>query len=99
MALVVPALPFTFVVHFLTIISYKSLALKKELKKLIHLVLHAITIALGIIGIYCTFKYDNESRIASLYSLHSWLGIVVISLYYIQLEIMNKEQGQRMLND
>ncbi|XP_054785275.1 transmembrane ascorbate ferrireductase 1-like isoform X1 [Prosopis cineraria] len=66
------------------IISYKSLALKKELKKLIHLVLHAIAIALGIIGIYCAFKYHNESGIANLYSLHSWLGIVVISLYCIQ---------------
>ncbi|XP_054785282.1 transmembrane ascorbate ferrireductase 1-like isoform X2 [Prosopis cineraria] len=131
MALAVPALPFTFVVHFLgialivlvlvwnlhfrgglawessnkslifnihpvlmiigliviggeAIISYKSLALKKELKKLIHLVLHAIAIALGIIGIYCAFKYHNESGIANLYSLHSWLGIVVISLYCIQ---------------
>ncbi|XP_054779968.1 transmembrane ascorbate ferrireductase 1-like [Prosopis cineraria] len=146
MALAVPALRFTFVVHFLgvalivlvlvwnlhfrgglawessnkslifnihlvlmiigliviggeAIISYKSLALKKELEKLIHLVLHAITIALAIIGIYCAFKYHNESRIANLYSLHSWLGIVVIALYCIQLEITNKEQGQRMLND
>ncbi|KAI9091087.1 hypothetical protein K1719_028357 [Acacia pycnantha] len=66
------------------IISYKALPLKKEVKKLIHLVLHAIAIALGIIGIYCAFKYHNESGIANLYSLHSWLGIGVIVLYFIQ---------------
>ncbi|KAJ4706045.1 transmembrane ascorbate ferrireductase 1-like [Melia azedarach] len=66
------------------IISYKALTLRKEVKKLIHLVLHAIALILGIIGIYAAFKYHNESSIANLYSLHSWIGIAVISLYGIQ---------------
>ncbi|KAI8030018.1 Transmembrane ascorbate ferrireductase 1 [Camellia lanceoleosa] len=66
------------------IMSYKSLPLKKEVKKLIHLVLHAIALILGIIGVYAAFKYHNESSIANLYSLHSWLGIGIISLYGIQ---------------
>ncbi|KAJ1391058.1 Cytochrome b561/ferric reductase transmembrane [Sesbania bispinosa] len=66
------------------IISYKSLPLKKEVKKLIHLVLHAIALILGIIGICAAFKFHNESGIANLYSLHSWLGIGVIVLYGIQ---------------
>ncbi|GFZ15331.1 cytochrome b561/ferric reductase transmembrane protein family [Actinidia rufa] len=66
------------------IISYKALPLKKEVKKLIHLVLHAIALILGIVGIYAAFKYHNESSIANLYSLHSWIGIGVIVLYGIQ---------------
>ncbi|XP_042035919.1 transmembrane ascorbate ferrireductase 1-like [Salvia splendens] len=66
------------------IVSYKSLPLKKPEKKLIHLVLHAIALILGIIGIYTAFKFHNESNIANLYSLHSWLGIGVIVLYGIQ---------------
>ncbi|KAL1342513.1 hypothetical protein HN51_029064 [Arachis hypogaea] len=66
------------------IISYKSLPLKKEVKKVIHLTLHAIALALGIFGICAAFKNHNESGIANLYSLHSWLGIAVISLYGIQ---------------
>ncbi|KAK7283650.1 hypothetical protein RIF29_13317 [Crotalaria pallida] len=66
------------------IISYKSLPLKKEVKKLIHLVLHAIALILGIIGIIAAFKNHNESGIANLYSLHSWLGIGVIVLYGTQ---------------
>ncbi|XP_075495483.1 transmembrane ascorbate ferrireductase 1-like [Primulina tabacum] len=66
------------------IMSYKCLPLKKPEKKLIHLVLHAIALVLGIIGIYTAFKFHNESNIANLYSLHSWLGIGVISLYGIQ---------------
>ncbi|XP_068646596.1 probable ascorbate-specific transmembrane electron transporter 1 [Aristolochia californica] len=66
------------------IISYKALPFRKEVKKLIHLVLHAIALVLGIIGIYAAFKYHNESGIANLYSLHSWLGIGTICLYAIQ---------------
>ncbi|KAL2542061.1 Transmembrane ascorbate ferrireductase 1 [Abeliophyllum distichum] len=66
------------------IMSYKCLPLKKPEKKLIHLVLHAIALILGIIGIYTAFKFHNESNIANLYSLHSWLGIGVIVLYGIQ---------------
>ncbi|KAB5525473.1 hypothetical protein DKX38_023222 [Salix brachista] len=57
---------------------------KKELKKVIHLVLHAIAIILGCLGIAAAFKNHNESHIANLYSLHSWLGITIISLYGIQ---------------
>ncbi|XP_027103802.1 transmembrane ascorbate ferrireductase 1 [Coffea arabica] len=66
------------------IITYKTLPLRKELKKLIHLVLHAIALILGIIGIYTAFKFHNESNIVNLYSLHSWLGIGIIVLYGIQ---------------
>jgi cytochrome b561 len=67
------------------IMSYKSLPLKKEVKKVIHLVLHAIAIILGSVGIAAAFKNHNESNIANLYSLHSWLGISIISLYGIQV--------------
>ncbi|KAM7272476.1 hypothetical protein ACFE04_027139 [Oxalis oulophora] len=66
------------------IISYKSLPFKKETKKVIHLVLNAIALILGCIGIYCAFKFHNQSGIANLYSLHSWLGISVIVLYGLQ---------------
>ena len=52
---------------------------------MVHLGLHGAALALGIIGIYTAFKYHNESGIANLYSLHSWLGIGVIVLYGIQV--------------
>ncbi|XP_048325775.1 transmembrane ascorbate ferrireductase 1 [Ziziphus jujuba] len=81
--------PFLMLVGFIVIggeaiISYKSLPFRKDVNKLIHLVLHAIAIILGIVGIYTAFKYHNESGIANLYSLHSWLGIGIIVLYFIQ---------------
>ncbi|KAI6696299.1 hypothetical protein NL676_016418 [Syzygium grande] len=66
------------------IITYKTLPLNKETKKVIHMVLHAIALILGIIGISAAFKYHNESSIDNFYSLHSWLGIGIIILYAIQ---------------
>ncbi|KAF6148689.1 hypothetical protein GIB67_003780 [Kingdonia uniflora] len=66
------------------IISYKALPWRKETKKLIHLILHGIALVLGIVGIYAAFKFHNESGIANLYSLHSWIGLGTISLYGIQ---------------
>lgn len=66
------------------IMSYKSFPLEKQVKKAIHLVLHAKALILGIIGIYTAFKNHNESNIPNLYSLHSWVGIGVITLYGIQ---------------
>jgi cytochrome b-561 len=69
---------------------YKSFpGLKHDTAKLIHLTLHAIAIVLGAVGIYCAFKNHNESGIANLYSLHSWLGIGAISLYGIQVTKRN----------
>ncbi|KXG26782.1 hypothetical protein SORBI_3006G159600 [Sorghum bicolor] len=58
--------------------------LNHDTAKLTHLILHAIATVLGAFGIYCAFKYHNDSGIANLYSLHSWLGIGTISLYAIQ---------------
>ncbi|XXG52378.1 hypothetical protein AAC387_Pa03g0733 [Persea americana] len=66
------------------IISYKALPWQKEVKKLIHLILHAIALILGAVGIYAAFKYHNESAIVNLYSLHSWVGLGAICLYAIQ---------------
>ncbi|XP_021765132.1 transmembrane ascorbate ferrireductase 1-like [Chenopodium quinoa] len=66
------------------IVSYKSLPFKKEVKKVIHLVLHAVALILGIVGIWAAFKFHNESSILNLYSLHSWLGIGIIVLYGLQ---------------
>ncbi|KAF5201171.1 Cytochrome b561 [Thalictrum thalictroides] len=66
------------------IISYKALPWRKDVKKQIHLVLHAIALILGIVGIYAAFKFHNESNIANLYSLHSWIGLGTIVLYGIQ---------------
>ncbi|GAB2227701.1 hypothetical protein Droror1_Dr00009528 [Drosera rotundifolia] len=65
-------------------ISYKSLPLGKEQRKLIHMVLHTVALIFGILGIYTAFKFHDEAGIRNLYSLHSWLGLGAIVLYAIQ---------------
>lgn len=79
-------LSFVFCYFDTAIMVYKVLPWSHDVNKAIHLVLHGIAIALGIFGIYCAFKNHNESGIANLYSLHSWLGISTISLYVIQVK-------------
>jgi len=66
------------------IISYKTFPLEQRVKKLIHLVLHAIAIILGIWGIVAAFKHHNEKHVPNLYTIHSWIGIGVIVLYGLQ---------------
>ncbi|CAA7059619.1 unnamed protein product [Microthlaspi erraticum] len=61
------------------IISYKTFPLEQRVKKLIHLVLHAIAIILGIWGIVAAFKHHNEKHVPNLYTIHSWIGIGVMS--------------------
>ncbi|CAN6279346.1 unnamed protein product [Urochloa humidicola] len=58
--------------------------LNHDTAKLTHLILHGIALVLGAVGIYFAFKNHNESGIANLYSLHSWIGIGTITLYGIQ---------------
>lgn len=70
--------------------------LSHDTAKLTHLILHAIAIVLGAVGIYCAFKFHNESGIANLYSLHSWLGIGAISLYGIQVTQTGRCHGLHM---
>ncbi|GAB2265210.1 hypothetical protein Dimus_000278 [Dionaea muscipula] len=65
-------------------IAFKAFPLKKEKKKVIHMVLHAVALILGILGIYTAFKFHNEAGIANLYSFHAWLGMAAIVLYAIQ---------------
>ncbi|CAN6483251.1 unnamed protein product [Victoria cruziana] len=66
------------------ILAYRVLPGTKQQRKIVHSALHLIALALGIVGIYAAFRYHNESSIANLYSLHSWLGLGTISLYAIQ---------------
>ncbi|XP_010234230.1 probable ascorbate-specific transmembrane electron transporter 2 [Brachypodium distachyon] len=55
-----------------------------EARKQVHLALHLLGLAVGGTGLYAVFKYHAEAAIPHLYSLHSWLGIAVFSLYLVQ---------------
>ncbi|KAF0899549.1 hypothetical protein E2562_020755 [Oryza meyeriana var. granulata] len=68
------------------ILSYRSfpqhmILISRDARKKTHLALHAVALALGVLGVYAVFKYHAEADIPNLYSLHSWIGIATISLY------------------
>jgi len=69
--------------------SYKILPWSHDTNKMAHMVLHAVALFLGSVGIYAAFKFHNESGIANLYSLHSWVGLGTICLYGIQVIQLN----------
>ncbi|ONM05256.1 Transmembrane ascorbate ferrireductase 1 [Zea mays] len=57
------------------IMSYKIWPWSHDTNKMVHMLLHAVALFLGSVGIYAAFKFHNESGIDNLYSsageLHS----------------------------
>ena len=68
------------------ILAYRTLpsSVSRDARKKAHLALHAVALALGLIGLYAVFKYHVEAGIPNLYSLHAWLGIATVALYGVQ---------------
>ncbi|CCI46659.1 unnamed protein product [Albugo candida] len=52
-----------------------------EINKRIHLSLHLIAFICTIIGLVAVFRFHFEHNITNFYSLHSWLGISVASIF------------------
>ncbi|XP_071686417.1 probable ascorbate-specific transmembrane electron transporter 1 [Rutidosis leptorrhynchoides] len=66
------------------IIVYKTIPAARKWQKLVHLILHFIALAAGIVGVYAVFKFHNESNIPNMYTLHSWIGLSTICLFAFQ---------------
>ena len=67
------------------ILAFKALPGSKAFRKRIHLILHMVALVLGIVGVCAAFKHHNIKGITNLYSLHSWLGIITMILYGLQV--------------
>ncbi|KAG6524201.1 hypothetical protein ZIOFF_014093 [Zingiber officinale] len=72
------------------IMAYKIVPADKMLQKFVHLLLHLIALGLGILGIYAAFKYHNAATLPDMVSLHSWLGMLTICLFGLQVTIKLK---------
>ncbi|CAH1431174.1 unnamed protein product [Lactuca virosa] len=66
------------------IIVYKAIPANRKTQKLIHLILHFIALAAGIVGVYAVFKFHHERHIPHMYTLHSWIGLSTICLFGLQ---------------
>ncbi|CAH0478725.1 unnamed protein product [Peronospora belbahrii] len=60
---------------------YISLPFSHEIKKRIHLSLHALGFISASLGALAVFRFHNEHKIKNLYSLHSWLGLTGLILF------------------
>ncbi|KAK3200373.1 hypothetical protein Dsin_023788 [Dipteronia sinensis] len=66
------------------IMAYNTVGGTRTTQRTVHWVLHLIALISGGLGIFAVFKFQNELGIPDMYTLHSWLGIITISLYALQ---------------
>lgn len=55
--------------------------------KILHAGLMLLALLLTILGLCAVFQFHNAGRIANLYSLHSWVGIIAAVLFIFQWAI------------
>ncbi|PON87028.1 Cytochrome b561 and DOMON domain-containing protein [Trema orientale] len=65
------------------ILVHRWLPGSTNLKKSVHLCLQGLALACGIFGIWTKFQGEN-GIVANFYSLHSWMGLICMSLFCAQ---------------
>ncbi|KAL7091080.1 hypothetical protein ACP275_12G083000 [Erythranthe tilingii] len=65
------------------ILVHKWLPGSRNLKKLVHLCLQGLALGCGIFGIWTKFHGQN-GVVANFYSLHSWMGLICVTLFGAQ---------------
>ncbi|MED6120040.1 hypothetical protein PIB30_017290 [Stylosanthes scabra] len=66
------------------ILSFQTIPSQRQTKKFFHMMLHLISLILGIVGLCATFKFHNMMGFPNVYSLHSWIGIGSFCLFGLQ---------------
>lgn len=56
----------------------------KRTTKILHGLLHIFAFIIALVGLVAVFDYHKKKGYADLYSLHSWCGISVFVLYFMQ---------------
>lgn len=61
----------------------------KLMMKLIHAGLNLLALIFAVISLVAVFDFHNAAKIPNMYSLHSWLGLVAVILYCLQVNKMS----------
>ncbi|XP_016286099.2 transmembrane ascorbate-dependent reductase CYB561 [Monodelphis domestica] len=56
----------------------------KRTTKILHGLLHVFALIIALVGLVAVFEYHKKMNYADLYSLHSWCGLLVFVLYFVQ---------------
>ncbi|XP_075687242.1 plasma membrane ascorbate-dependent reductase CYBRD1 [Rhinoderma darwinii] len=59
----------------------------KLLMKCIHAGLHLTAAILVVVALVAVFDFHNAKNIPNMYSLHSWVGLTVVILFFLQLVV------------
>ncbi|TNM97417.1 hypothetical protein fugu_015573 [Takifugu bimaculatus] len=52
--------------------------------KILHGIIHLLALCISIIGFVAVFNFHKVSKIPDMYSLHSWVGMATIVLFFLQ---------------
>jgi hypothetical protein len=69
---------------FLAILVHRWLPGSRNSKKSVHLCLQGVALASGVFGIWTKFQGD-DGIVANFFSLHSWMGLICVSLFGAQV--------------
>jgi len=58
---------------------------KKFTLKVLHAVIQISSLLFAAVGLAAVFDYHNRSGIPNMYSMHSWLGLITVILFGIQV--------------
>ena len=83
LAFVAPSSSSSFLV-LSAILVHRWLPGSRGFKKSVHLCLQGLALACGIFGIWTKF-HGNDGIVANFFSLHSWMGLICISLFGAQV--------------
>lgn len=69
---------------FLAILVHRWLPGSRNFKKSVHLCLQGVALASGVFGIWTKFQ-GEDGIVANFFSLHSWMGLICVSLFGAQV--------------
>lgn len=67
------------------IMAYQTVNARKRYQKAVHLLFHFIALVISVLGTYAVFKFHNEIGLYDMFTLHSWLGIITICAFGLQV--------------
>ena len=65
--------------------AYKAIPAERKVQKAVHFILQMIALVAGILGVYTAFKFKHEIGAKNMVSIHSWLGMITICLFGLQV--------------
>lgn len=66
------------------VVSFAAYPTSKWRQKLAHAALHVLAFAFMLLGLIFVFRFHADKGFPDLYSLHSWVGLTVCTVFFIQ---------------